>query len=63
MNEVVLQSEVKQTPMRGGLAMEITGTDAGTERAIRADGRSLTAELDACRRGRRGPNRSRAASG
>jgi hypothetical protein len=35
MNEVVLRSEVKQTPMPGGLAMEITGTGR-TEHAIRA---------------------------
>jgi hypothetical protein len=35
MNEVVLQSAVKQTPVSGGLAMEITGTGR-TEQAIRA---------------------------
>jgi hypothetical protein len=35
MNEVVLRSAVKQTPVSGGLAMEITGTGR-TEQAIRA---------------------------
>ena len=35
MNEVVLRSAVKQTPVPGGLAMEITG-NGRTERAIRA---------------------------
>jgi len=35
MNEVVLRSAVKQTPVPGGLAMEITGTGR-TEQAIRA---------------------------
>lgn len=35
MNEVVLRSEAKQTPVPGGLAMEITGTGR-TEQAIRA---------------------------
>ena len=62
MNEVVLQSEVKQTPMRGGLAMEITGTDR-TERAIRAMVVPHAAELDRMPAWSRGPNRSRAASG
>jgi hypothetical protein len=35
MNEVMLRSAVKQTPVSGGLAMEITGTGR-TEQAIRA---------------------------
>jgi hypothetical protein len=35
MNEVVLRSVVKQTPVAGGLAMEITGSGR-TEQAIRA---------------------------
>jgi hypothetical protein len=35
MNEVVLRSAVKQTPVSGGLAMEITGAGR-TEQAIRA---------------------------
>jgi hypothetical protein len=35
MNEVVLRSAVRQTPVPGGLAMEITGTGR-TEQAIRA---------------------------
>jgi hypothetical protein len=35
MNEVVLRSAVKQTPVPGGLAMEVTGTGR-TEQAIRA---------------------------
>jgi hypothetical protein len=35
MNEVVLRAEVKQSPVPGGLAMEITGTGR-TEQAIRA---------------------------
>ena len=35
MNEVVLRSAVKSTPVAGGLAMEITGTGR-TEQAIRA---------------------------
>jgi hypothetical protein len=35
MNEVVLRSAVKQTPVPGGLAMEITGVGR-TEQAIRA---------------------------
>jgi hypothetical protein len=35
MNEVVLRSAVRQTPVSGGLAMEITGTGR-TEQAIRA---------------------------
>jgi hypothetical protein len=35
MNEVVLRSEVRQTPVAGGLAMEVTGT-VRTEQAIRA---------------------------
>ena len=63
MNEVVLRSEVKQTPIPGGLAMEITGTGR-TERAIRAMVVPHAAgSSSACPRGRRGPNRSRAASG
>jgi hypothetical protein len=45
MNEVVLRSEVKQTPVPGGLAMEITGTGR-TERAIRAMVVPHAAELD-----------------
>jgi hypothetical protein len=45
MNEVVLRSEVKQTPVAGGLAMEITGTGR-TERAIRAMVVPHAAELD-----------------
>jgi hypothetical protein len=35
MNEVVLRSAVKPTPVSGGLAMEVTGTGC-TEQAIRA---------------------------
>jgi hypothetical protein len=35
MNEVVLHAQVKQTPVPGGLAMDITGTGR-TEQAIRA---------------------------
>jgi hypothetical protein len=35
MNEVVLRSAIKQTPVPGGLAMEVTGTGR-TEQAIRA---------------------------
>ena len=62
MNEVVLRSEVKQTPMPGGLAMEITGTGR-TERAIPPWSSLTRPSSTACRRGRRGPNRSRAASG
>ena len=45
MNEVVLRSKVKQTPVSGGLAMEITGTGR-TERAIRAMVVPHAAELD-----------------
>ncbi len=45
MNEVVLRSEVKQTPVPSGLAMEITGTGR-TERAIRAMVVPHAAELD-----------------
>ena len=45
MNEVVLRSEVKQTPVPGGLAMEIAGTGR-TERAIRAMVVPHAAELD-----------------
>jgi hypothetical protein len=45
MNEVVLRSEVKQAPVPGGLAMEITGTGR-TERAIRAMVVPHAAELD-----------------
>ena len=45
MNEVVLRSEVKQTPVPGGLAMEITGAGR-TERAIRAMVVPHAAELD-----------------
>ena len=45
MNEVVLRSEVKQTPVPGGLAMEITGTGR-TERSIRAMVVPHAVELD-----------------
>ena len=45
MNEVVLRSDVKQSPIPGGLAMEITGSGR-TERAIRAMVLPHAAELD-----------------
>jgi hypothetical protein len=45
MNEVVLRSAVKQTPVSGGLAMEITGTGR-TEQAIRAMVVPHAVELD-----------------
>ena len=45
MNEVVLRSVVKQTPVSGGLAMEITGTGR-TEQAIRAMVVPHAVELD-----------------
>jgi len=45
MNEVVLRSAVRQTPVSGGLAMEITGT-ARTEQAIRAMVVPHAVELD-----------------
>ncbi|PWU20545.1 MAG: hypothetical protein C5B48_12460 [Candidatus Rokuibacteriota bacterium] len=45
MNEVVLRSEVKQTPVPGGLAMEIKGTGR-TEQAIRAMVVPHATELD-----------------
>jgi hypothetical protein len=45
MNEVVLRSEVKQTRVPGGLAMEVTGADR-TERAIRAMVVPHAVELD-----------------
>jgi hypothetical protein len=45
MNEVVLHSVVKQTPVSGGLAMEITGAGR-TEQAIRAMVVPHAAELD-----------------
>ena len=45
MNEVVLRSAVKQTPINGGLAMEITGTGR-TEQAIRAMVVPHAGELD-----------------
>ena len=45
MNEVVLRSEVKPTPVPGGLAMEVTGPGR-TERAIRAMVVPHAAELD-----------------
>ena len=45
MNEVVLRSAVKQTPITGGLAMEITGTGR-TEQAIRAMVVPHAGELD-----------------
>jgi len=45
MNEVVLRSAVKQTPVSGGLAMEITGTGR-TEQAIQAMVMPHAVELD-----------------
>jgi hypothetical protein len=45
MNEVVLRSAVQQTPVSGGLAMEITGTGR-TEQAIRAMVVPHAVELD-----------------
>jgi hypothetical protein len=45
MNEVVLRSAVRQVPVPGGLAMEITGTGR-TEQAIRAMVVPHAAELD-----------------
>jgi hypothetical protein len=45
MNEVVLRSAVKQTPVSGGLAMEITGTGR-TEQAIRTMVVPHAVELD-----------------
>ena len=45
MSEVVLRSAVKQTPVSGGLAMEITGTGR-TEQAIRAMVVPHAVELD-----------------
>lgn len=45
MNEVVLRSAVKQTPVSGGLAMDITG-NGRTERAIRAMVVPHAVELD-----------------
>jgi hypothetical protein len=45
MNEVVLRSEVKQAPVPGGLAMDITGSGR-TERAIGAMVVPHAAELD-----------------
>lgn len=45
MNEVVLRSVVKQTPIAGGLAMEISGSGR-TEQAIRAMVVPHAAELD-----------------
>jgi hypothetical protein len=45
MNEVVLRSAVKQVPVPGGLAMEITGTGR-TEQAIRAMVVPHAVELD-----------------
>jgi hypothetical protein len=45
MNEVVLHSVVKQTPIAGGLAMEISGSGR-TEQAIRAMVVPHAAELD-----------------
>lgn len=45
MNEVVLRSVVEQTPVPGGLAMEITGTGR-TEQAIRAMVVPHAVELD-----------------
>ena len=45
MNEVVLRSAVKQAPIAGGLAMDVTGTRR-TEQAIRAMVVPHAAELD-----------------
>jgi hypothetical protein len=45
MNEVVLRAQVTQTPVPGGLAMDITGTGR-TEQAIRAMVVPHAAELD-----------------
>lgn len=45
MNEVVLRSQVKQTPISGGLVMDVTGTGR-TEQAIRAMVVPHAAELD-----------------
>ena len=45
MNEVVLRSALMQTPVPGGLAMEITGTGR-TEQAIRAMVTPHVVELD-----------------
>jgi hypothetical protein len=45
MNEVVLRSAVSQTPVPGGLAMDVTGTGR-TERAIRAMVVPHAVELD-----------------
>jgi hypothetical protein len=45
MNEVVLRSSIKPTPVTGGLAMEITGSGR-TEQAIRATAVPHAAELD-----------------
>ena len=45
MNEVVLRAQVKQTPVPGGLVMDVTGTGR-TEQAIRAMLVPHAAELD-----------------
>ncbi len=45
MNDVVLRADVKQTPVPGGLSMEITGTGR-TEQAIRSMVIPHAAELD-----------------
>ena len=45
MNEVVLRAQVKQTPVSGGLVMDVTGSGR-TERAIRAMLIPHAAELD-----------------
>ena len=45
MNEVVLRAEVKQTPVAGGLAMDVIGIGR-TEQAIRAMVVSHAVELD-----------------
>ena len=45
MNEVVLRAEVKQTPVPGGLSMEVTGAGR-TEQAVRAMVIPHAAELD-----------------
>jgi hypothetical protein len=45
MNEVVLRAEVKQTPVSGGLSIEVTGSGR-TEQAIRAMVVPHAAELD-----------------
>jgi hypothetical protein len=46
MNEVVLRSAVKQSPVPDGLAMEVTGSTGRTEQAIRAMVVPHAVELD-----------------